>query len=583
MANEKNRALREKVVYQIWPRSFYDTNADGIGDLRGVIVKLNYLKELGVDLIWLSPIYASPGVDFGYDISDYYSINPEFGDMADFEELVSAAKALGIGILMDFVPNHTSDKHEWFQKALADKSSPYRDYYYFKDGKNGGTEPPNNWLSFFGGSAWSKDEKSGQYYLTSFAPQQCDLNWDNPAVREEMKKQLLFWVEKGVAGFRIDVVNTIKKTEGLPDAGCAVSPAGDLKLPKNGLQFPSEHICSLPGVHDYLKELNEAVFGKHDLFTVGEGVMVGIDDTPLYSSDERNELLMMFNFDLPGLGLGPLGKFDFRKLYRFTPLDFKNTVIRWQTAMCEKDGWVGNYLSNHDQPREVSRFLDDKKYRRESAKTLCLMNMTLRGTPFIYQGQEIGMTDCDFSDMADWRDCEAFSAYKALQGMMHLPAAIAKKIINKMTRDNARTPVQWSSSRNAGFTLAAKPWIKLNPNYREINVEDDLRSTESIIAFYKKAIALHKELPMLTWGGFKAIDELNKNVLCYIRSDDESENGAKLLVALNLTKKTTRVRLSGISGGKCVIWTHSRREFAENLVLQPYESMAFILEQENKV
>lgn len=427
---------REKIVYQIWPRSFCDGNGDGVGDLGGVIAKLDYLHELGVDLLWLSPVYASPNRDYGYDVSDYYAINPEYGTLAEFDRLVAEAKARGIGILMDFVPNHTSDQHAWFQAALNDPNSSYRDFYYFRPGKNGGA--PNNWMSFFGGSAWTQDKKTGEYYLTSFTPGQCDLNWENPAVRQEMYKAMRFWMDRGIAGFRIDVVNAIKKAPGLPD-----------KDPhKRGLQFPAELVTKQEGVHTFIQEMHREVFSHYpDCFTVGEGCLTGIEDVARFTNPENRELMMMFHFDIAMLGCGPLGKFDFRKGYRFTIRDFKRVVNRWQLAMQEKNGWTGNYLSNHDQPRQVSRFGSEKtpELRRASARALALLNLTLRGTPFLYQGEECGMTNCRLAK-EEWKDFEAINDYAVLQSMMRLPAPLAEKIIVKMTRDNARTPVQWSGA-----------------------------------------------------------------------------------------------------------------------------------------
>ena len=357
-------ADKQHIVYQIWPRSFYDSNGDGVGDLNGVIQKLDHIASLGCDMIWLNPVYASPNCDYGYDVSDYYSIQPDFGAMEDFDRLVSEARARGIGIIMDLVPNHVSDKSEWFQAAIADKNSPYRDYFYFKPGKNGG--PPNNWLSFFGGSAWTLDKLSGEYYLTSFAPGQCDINWENPAVRRAIYDIMRFWLNKGIAGFRMDVVNTLKKAEGLPD-----------KNPeKKGLQFPDDLVRDRDGIHDIIKEMHSEVLAHYDCFTVGEGVLTDTNSVIGYTEPSHNELMMMFQFDLHSLGCGPLGKFDFRKLYHWTIRDFKREIDRWQLEIQQGNGWVGNYLSNHDQPRQVSRFGNDGRYRRESAAALALLNFT---------------------------------------------------------------------------------------------------------------------------------------------------------------------------------------------------------------
>lgn len=551
---------REKIVYQIWPRSFCDGNGDGVGDLGGVIAKLDYLHELGVDLLWLSPVYASPNRDYGYDVSDYYAINPEYGTLAEFDRLVAEAKARGIGILMDFVPNHTSDQHAWFQAALNDPNSPYRDFYYFRPGKNGGA--PNNWMSFFGGSAWTQDKKTGEYYLTSFTPGQCDLNWENPAVRQEMYKAMRFWMDRGIAGFRIDVVNAIKKAPGLPD-----------KDPhKRGLQFPAELVTKQEGVHTFIQEMHREVFSHFpDCFTVGEGCLTGIEDVARFTNPENRELMMMFHFDIAMLGCGPLGKFDFRKGYRFTIRDFKRVVNRWQLAMQEKNGWTGNYLSNHDQPRQVSRFGSEKtpELRRASARALALLNLTLRGTPFLYQGEECGMTNCRLAK-EEWKDFEAINDYAVLQSMMRLPAPLAEKIIVKMTRDNARTPVQWSGGRNAGFTDGT-PWMRVNPNYREINIEEDVLRMDSVVNFYKKAIALHHAHPALTFGTYAPVDEKNKRVLAYLRRG-ETET---LLVAINLSDKQAKVSFPRLNARECLLYTHSSRTFAQELPLLPFEGLVY--------
>lgn len=551
---------REKIVYQIWPRSFCDGNGDGIGDLGGVIAKLDYLHELGVDLLWLSPVYASPNRDYGYDVSDYYAINQEYGTLAEFDRLVAEAKTRGIGILMDFVPNHTSDQHAWFRAALSDPNSPYRDFYYFRPGKNGGA--PNNWMSFFGGSAWTQDKKTGEYYLTSFTPGQCDLNWENPAVRQEMYKAMRFWMDRGIAGFRIDVVNAIKKAPGLPD-----------KDPhKRGLQFPAELVTKQEGVHAFIQEMHREVFAHYpDCFTVGEGCLTGIEDVARFTNPENRELMMMFHFDIAMLGCGPLGKFDFRKGYRFTIRDFKRVVNRWQLAMQEKNGWTGNYLSNHDQPRQVSRFGSEKtpELRRASARALALLNLTLRGTPFLYQGEECGMTNCRLAK-EEWKDFEAINDYAVLQNMMRLPAPLAEKIIVKMTRDNARTPVQWSGGRNAGFTDGT-PWMRVNPNYREINIEEDVLRMDSVVNFYKKAIALHHAHPALTFGTYAPVDEKNKRVLAYLRRG-ETET---LLVAINLSDRQTKVSFPRLNARECLLYTHSSRTFAQELPLLPFEGLVY--------
>lgn len=556
---------KEKVIYQIWPRSFCDSNGDGIGDLQGIVQKLDYLQELGVDMIWLSPVYASSNKDYGYDISDYYQINPEFGTMEDFECLLTEAKSRKIDIIMDLVANHTSDEHIWFKSAIESKDSPYRDFYIFKDGKENG--PPNNWMGFFGGSSWSYDEANNQYYMTQFTPNQCDLNWENEQMREEIYRMMDFWLEKGIAGFRMDVINAISKAEGLPDK----SPE------KKGLQFPGELTLNRPKTHEYMNEMYEKVLSQYDCIAIGEGVLAKPEDVIKYTKSDRDELQMMFQFDLHNLGNGELGKYDFRKLYYFTPKDFKEVINKWQLKMEKGGGWLGNYLSNHDQRRQVSRFGDDKNYRRESAKALCLLNFTLRGTPFIYQGEEIGMTDCLFEE-ADWRDYEALNAFKVLQDMMHVPRFVARKIVNKVTRDHSRTPMQWNEEAQAGFT-SGNPWMKVNPNYKEINVERERMHPDSIFKFYQEMIAFHKAHPVLTWGHFRPILENHPKVMGYIRENKKE----KYLILINLTKKEAFVDLGNktINDKQLVYYTSPKGEASiinkGKVTLKPFEGLIYQL------
>jgi len=556
--------FKQRIVYQIWPRSFKDSNDDGIGDLRGIISKLDYIRDLGSDTIWLSPIYATGNKDYGYDIDDYYSINPEYGTMDDFDELLAEIKKRDMELVMDLVANHTSDQHIWFQKALEDPNSPYRDYYIFRKGrtgKNGASLPPNNWLSAFGGSAWQKDETSDEYYLTMFTPNQCDLNWENEKVREGIHDIMRFWLDKGVLGFRMDVINTIAKREGLP-------PAGKGKK----LDFPFEHIVSLPKSHDYIREMHEKVLSHYPhVFTVGEGMVTSIDDLIRYTDPDEKKLNMMFSFDLHLIGCGPLGKFDFRKGYLWSVKEMKEILFNLQLKVQEGGGWIGNFMSNHDQPRQVSRFGDDGPFRRKSAKALALLNMTLRGTPFLYQGEEIGMTNCPF-DMEDWRDFEAINDYQVLQDMMHLPKFAAKKIIQKMTRDHARTPVQWSSEKHAGFSTV-EPWIKVNPNYTSINVEAELKKENSLIDFYKEIIALRKSSPALVDGYITAVNRPHPYVMAYKRI----YNDETLLVVINLSGKNTEISLEEVmtSHWACEIGTYEKRPFEANLPLYPYEALIY--------
>ncbi len=569
--------FKNKVVYQIWPRSFKDSNGDGIGDLGGVIEKLPYIKSLGVDAIWLSPIYPSHNHDYGYDIDDYCAVNPEFGTMEDFDRLVAEAKKLDIGIVMDLVVNHTSSHHKWFREAVEDPSSRYRDYYFFRKGRPAdkypdhklpvttGTIPPNNWLSAFGGSAWQKDAKSGEYYLTLFTPDQCDLNWTNPEVREEVWKIMRFWLDRGIVGFRLDVINAIAKREGLPDSG----------NPKK-LNFPFEHIVSLPKTHEYLKEMHEKVLSHYECFTVGEGMVTPLDAVLKYTGPGTNELDMMFQFDLALIGCGPLGKFDFRKLYHWTIREYKEIFDRWENGVQQGGGWLGNYISNHDQPRPVSRFGNDGKYRRESAKALAMINMTMYGTPFIYQGEEIGMTNCPL-EPDEWKDFEAINDYEVLQSMMHLPSPVAKKVIQKMTRDHARTPVQWTSGKNAGFTDGERAWMKINPNYRRINVEDELKNPESVIDFYKQLIRLRHLNGELCCGSYRMIAKENRQVIAYLREKE----GRRLLIAVNMSGLPARIDLKDIEyrRGHIILGTHGSAKYSRILDLKPYEGRIYRVEK----
>ena len=553
---------KEKVIYQIWPRSFKDSNGDGIGDIGGIIEKLDYLAALGVDVLWLSPIYLSPNKDYGYDISDYYKLNPEYGTMEDFERLMEEAKKRKLDIMMDLVANHTSDQHPWFQEALKDKDSEYRKFYFFKEGKK--DEPPNNWMSFFGGSAWTYDAQSESYYLTQFTPNQCDLNWENPCVRQEIYNIMKFWLDKGVWGFRLDVINTISKKEGLPD-----------KDPhQKGLQFPGDFTLNRDKSHEYLKEMYEDVIEGYDCITVGEGPLATPRDVVCYTNPLRKELQMMMHFDLHNLGYGKLGKYDFRKFYRWNIRDFKEVLYTWQENIQRDGGWIGNYLSNHDQNRQVSRFGNDKKYRVESAKALCLLNLTLRGTPFIYQGEEIGMTDCTL-EKNEWRDYEAMNAYEVLQWMMHIPKGIAEKIVKKVTRDNSRTPMQWSSEENAGFTTGI-PWIKVNPNYKEINVERDRKDKESIWHFYQETIGIRKRYQALVGGEFIPVLENHKQVIGYIRKMKEEE----VLILINLSSKEVTILKESLKYclENLIYHTHEMIQHIElegKIKLRPYEGRIY--------
>ena len=519
--------FKNKIVYQIWPRSFQDSDHDGIGDLKGILKHLDHLQSLGIDLLWLSPVYCSPNTDYGYDISDYYSIHPEFGTMEDFDELMEQCRKRHIGIIMDLVANHTSDQHTWFKECLKDVNSPYRDCYIFKEGKDG--KEPNNWISMFGGSAWTKDPlKENSWYLTTFTPHQCDLNWKNPKVRNEVRNIMKFWLDKGVSGFRMDVINTISKEEGLPS----------WHPEKKGYQFAREYMTNLPASHDYIREIITDLKKDYDFITIGEGMMADNDACALYAGENRNELDMMIMFDLHLQDCGPLGKYDFRKLYHWTIPGFKSIIFRWQKDSQKRNYWVANYMNNHDQPRSISRFGNDGKYRVESAKAFALMNLTLRGTPLIYQGEEIGMTNCHLEEQ-EWRDYEAINIFSTLQHMMHLPQFVARKVVQRMTRDHARTPVQWNDSEYGGFS-DHQPWIKVNPNYKKINLKQDLLNDNSICRWYQQVIALRKSYPAFNTGNVEPILENHSRILAYRRYDEDNE----FIIMINMSSHKAKYDLN---------------------------------------
>mgnify|MGYP003908718987 FL=1 len=490
---------KEAVVYQIYPRSFKDSNGDGIGDLRGIIEKLDYLQELGVDIVWLSPVYKSPNDDNGYDISDYRDIMDEFGTMADWEELRDGLHARGIKLMMDLVVNHTSDEHPWFMASRSSKDNPYRDFYYWRPGKPDGREP-NNWLSFFSGSAWEYDEKTGEYYLHLFSRKQPDLNWENPRVRQEVYDMMRWWLDRGVDGFRMDVINCISKAEGLPDAG------------SDRYAWGGEFFLNGPRVHEFLQEMNREVLSRYDVVTVGETPGVTVEDARLYTDPRRNELNMVFQFEHMGVDHGPGGKWDVR------PWDFrelKRILNKWQLGL-QGIGWNSLYLNNHDQPRMVSRFGDDGKCRKESAKMLATMLHTMQGTPYIYQGEEIGMTNVRFGSIDDYRDIETLNMYREKVLEQGEDPQKVLKAIHYMGRDNARTPMQWDDGPNAGFTTGT-PWIKVNPNYRDINVKEAMADPDSIFHYYRKLIALRKRHDIVVYGDFVPLLEDHPQIYAYLR------------------------------------------------------------------
>ena len=509
---------KERVVYQIYPRSFQDSNGDGIGDIPGIVSRLDELRDLGVGVIWLSPVYRSPGADNGYDISDYRDIDPIFGTMADMDELLAQAAKRDIRIVMDLVINHTSDEHEWFQKS-REPGSPYRDYYIWKPGKAGG-KPPNNWTGFFQGSTWEFDPRSGEYYLHLFHKKQPDLNYRNPGVIEEIKGIMRFWLDKGVAGFRCDVINIIYKTS-LED--------GKWRPAVRGI----EHFKSQEGAHEILRELRRDVLDKYDCFTVGESVFVGLSDAKLLSDARRKELDMLFYFDHLEVD---------RWVSRYIPKKFKakkllDVLTRWQQGL----DWNAVYLESHDQPRIVSHYGDEGEHWERSAKLLATMQLTLRGTPFIYQGQEIGMTNFDFKGLAQLDDVESHGMDKMLRSLL-VPARVRWNWIRVSSRDNARTPVQWSAAPGAGFT-DGKPWLGINGNYAQINYSDQQGRADSVLAHYKKMIALRASCDTLKYGGF-APAYAKGGVIAYTRSLEDE----RYVTILNFSKKPALATIDAILG-----------------------------------
>ena len=546
------------VVYQIWPRSFMDSNDDGIGDIKGILSRLDHVKQLGANQIWLSPVYLSPNHDYGYDVQDYYSIQPEFGTMADMDELIRACHERGIELIMDLVANHTSDQHPWFKAALRDENSKYRDFYFFREGKQ--NKEPNNWISLFGGSAWTKVAgEENRYYLSLFTPNQCDLNWRNPELRTEIHKIMHFWLDKGIDGFRMDVINMISKVPDLVD-----------KNPhKKGYQFADDLIISRPESFDYLMEMYDKVMlDKRGLF-IGEGVLINPMSAKRYSGKDTKMLDLMFHFDTVLIGCGPLGKYDFRKFYRWTIKEFKAIYFKWQLASLNDAFYLGNFLSNHDNGRAVSRFGDEKKYHRESAKALNLLTLMSRGTPFIYQGEEIGMTNLKL-EQEDWRDFEAINDYVVLQEMMHLPKFFAKKIVQKMTRDNARTPMQWTNEVYAGFSKS-KPWIKVNPNKNDINVLDQVSDEDSILVFTKQAIELYKSDETFAFGDVRPYLIKHPELLAFERVGLQH-----YLVLINLSKHNIHFPVAeNVLDCECLISNYSLTPLMAKMVFRPFEARVY--------
>ena len=546
---------KEGVVYQIYPRSFKDSNGDGIGDIRGIIEKLDYIKDLGANIIWLCPVYKSPNDDNGYDISDYRDIMEEFGTMTDFDELLNEMHKREIRLVMDLVVNHSSDENKWFFESRKSKDNPYRDYYIWREGKEGG--PPNNWGSFFSGSAWKYNETTGEYFMHLFSEKQPDLNWENEKVRYEVYNMMKFWFDKGIDGFRMDVINLISKVPGFPDGH-----KGERDLYGNGFPLAANG----PRVHEYLQEMNREVLSRYDIMTVGETPGVDPETAKLYVNEDRKELNMLFQFELMDIDSGN-GKWDIRP-WKLT--NFKNIMYKWYEALKEQ-GWNSLFLNNHDQPRLVSRFGNDKEYRVESAKMLATFLHTWQGTPYIYQGEEIGMTNVRF-DISEYRDIEIINMFKEKTEQGVSKEELMKSIYAK-GRDNARTPMQWDASENAGFTTGT-PWLRVNPNYKEINTEKALRDKNSIFYYYQKLINLRKEHQVIVYGDINMLFEEDENIFAYTR---RFENEG-ILVVLNFFDKEVEFTIPTeieINNTKLLISNYEIHELMNNFVLKPYEARVY--------
>lgn len=490
---------KDIVMYQIYPRSFQDSNGDGIGDLRGIIDRLDYLQSLGIDLIWLSPIYQSPNDDNGYDISNYYEIHPEFGTMADFDELLEGLHARGMKLIMDLVVNHTSDEHEWFEESRKSKDNPYRDYYIWKPGVNGG--PPNNWMQWFGGSAWQYDARTEEYYLHLFTVKQPDLNWENPKVREEVKKNLKFWLDKGIDGFRMDVISLLSKQLDFPSSDS-----------QNIHYLAEHHYANGPRIHEFINELYEEVIQHYDVMTVGEGPGITKELANLYIGKDRRELNMIFQLDHMIIDHGKEGKFD---IVDFKLTDLKRILDGWEAAI-GSEGWNNIFLDNHDFPRMVSRFGNDGVYRKESSKMLNTFLLTQRGTPCIYMGSEIGMTNVAFDDVNDYKDVEAINYFnKIRENGDSLEDAL--KNMHVQGRDNVRVPMQWNANENGGFTKGS-PWIKVNSNYKNINVEAAEKEENSVLHYFRSLTQFRRENEVLRKGSYLNLDPKSEQIYAYQRS-----------------------------------------------------------------
>lgn len=551
----EKRWWKESVVYQIYPRSFCDSNGDGIGDLNGITGKLDYLKELGIDVIWLSPVYKSPNDDNGYDISDYQAIMDEFGTMEDFDRMLATAHEKGIKIMMDLVVNHTSDEHKWFIESRKSTDNPYRDYYIWRPAKEDGSLP-NNWGSCFSGPAWEYDKTTGMYFLHLFSKKQPDLNWDNPAVRQDVFDMMNWWLKKGVDGFRMDVISLISKEPGLPDKEPGINGYATFNVSANG-----------PHVHEYLQEMRQKALNNADTITVGECSGVTLEEAKKYARSDEKELNMVFQFEHMDVDSDEkAGKWTTRKM---DLRNLKKILTRWQKGL-QDIAWNSLYWENHDQPRSVSRFGNDSdEYREISAKMLATCIHMMQGTPYVYQGEELGMTNCPFNTLDNFRDLESINAFHELteQGKMteeDMMAAIGYK-----GRDNARTPMQWDDSAYAGFSTA-NPWIMVNPNYTKINAKDQVNREDSVFKYYQKLIKLRHESELIVYGTYDLILDDDKDIYAYIRTLGDK----KLIVYCNFSENTREVELpEEFTNGKVLISNYIDAKVNHKITLRPYEAI----------
>lgn len=546
---------KESVVYQIYPRSFKDSNGDGIGDLGGIIEKLDYLKELGAEVLWLSPIYQSPNDDNGYDISNYQEIMSEFGTMEDFDELLKGAHQRGMKIMLDLVVNHSSDEHEWFQMSRKKEENPYQDFYIWEK------EKPNNWESYFGGSAWEYDTEKEMYYLHLFSKKQPDFNWDNPDLRQKIYGMMAWWMDKGIDGFRMDVINLISKVPGYPEGEIIEGTPYTEKNP---------YVVCGPYMHDYLKEMNEQVLSRYDMMTVGEGLGLDVDQARKITDENENELNMMFTFEHVNIEGDENGKWSDQ---RFDLVKLKEILEKWQSGLSQA-GWNSLYWDNHDQPRVVSRFGDDGVFWEESAKMLATCLHMMRGTPYIYQGEEIGMTNICLNSVDEYKDIETKSAYERYTKYLGYTDEKMMRCIHAMSRDNARTPMQWENSPNAGFTTGT-PWFGVNPNYKKINAAAQIKDEASIFHYYKQLIQLRKKYEIIVYGDFKMLLPQDRNLFVYERNYENQ----KLLTVCNFAGESKEYEVPVCYRGKntrILICNYEMAGFENIMQLRPYEARVYL-------